>query len=287
MLRATIRQHHHEFPAALTDLEQVIRTDPNDAQAWLTRATILQVRGEYEEAKRSCVPLLRLAAPLLGTTCVSSAGSLSGAARKSSEVLARTLERSAERTAAVRRWALTVLAETAARLGDDQLARRHFSEALALGGRDEYLLGAYADFLLDHDQPEAVLSLLKGETPADALLLRVAIAEHRLGDPAFAAHRDLLRARFAANRQRGTPVHLREEARFTLECENDAARALPMAQENWSVQKEPWDARVLLEAAAATGARAAAQPVLDFLARWSVEDVSLSRLAAQLEPPRS
>jgi len=46
MLRATIRQHHHDFPAALTDLEQVIRIDPNHAQAWLTRATILQVRQE-------------------------------------------------------------------------------------------------------------------------------------------------------------------------------------------------------------------------------------------------
>ena len=60
-----------------------------------------------------------------------------------------------------------------------------------------------------------------------------------------------LRDRFEASRLRGDRVHLREEARFTLHLLNDPKAALKLAQENWQVQKEPADVRILLEAALA------------------------------------
>lgn len=50
LLRATILQGRHEFSAALADLDAVVREDPGDAQAWLTRAVVLGVRGEHAEA---------------------------------------------------------------------------------------------------------------------------------------------------------------------------------------------------------------------------------------------
>jgi hypothetical protein len=53
----------------------------------------------------------------------------------------------------------------------------HFKEALALGVRDVYLLGAYADFLLDRDRPQEVRSLLEKEVRIDPLLLSLALAE--------------------------------------------------------------------------------------------------------------
>ena len=45
------------------------------------------------------------------------------------------------------------------------------------------------------------------------------------------------------------------------------ARALQLARENWATQREPADARILLEAALAAGDPAAARPVLDWLER--------------------
>jgi hypothetical protein len=92
-----------------------------------------------------------------------------------------------------------------------------------------------------------------------------------------------LAARFAAGRERGTTVHIREEARFTLALLHDAGRALPLAQANWNVQREPADARILLECALADKNRAAARPVLDWLNSNHVEDFRLRQLARQIQ----
>ena len=79
-------------------------------------------------------------------------------------------------------------------------------------GRDEYLLGSYADFLLDQQRNDEVIRLLGEETRSDPLLLRLTIAEHRFGVPRSVEHRRALRLRLGASRLRGAQAHLREEA---------------------------------------------------------------------------
>jgi tetratricopeptide (TPR) repeat protein len=282
ILRATIRQHGHDFESALIDLVRALQADPDNGQAWLTRALILQVRGEYADAKSSCLHVLQVSDPLVAATCVTGVGSLSGEATHSYDMLRRALQQANAPSTSVRLWVLTVLAEIAARVGQPQVAEEHFKQALALGLRDEYLLGAYADFLLDQERPQAVIDLLANETRADALLLRLAIAEKRIGSAAVDEHFEALRARFAASRLRGEAVHRREEARFTLQCLRQPRQALELARENWAVQHEPWDARALLESALAAGEPAAAQPVLEFLTQTGLEDVQLARLTREL-----
>lgn len=283
LLRATLRQQRHDFAGALTDLDQLLQVQPGNAQAWLTRAVILQVQGDYAQALRGCLPLLRLASRLIATACLSSVGSLAGKAQKSYQVLRQTLENYPTGAVEERLWALTTLAEIAVRLGDDQAAEQHFRQALGLGVRDSYLLGAYADFLLDHDRAAEVMELLKEDTRADALLLRLALAERRLDLPSWQAHREALGERFAAVRRRGESTHLGAEARFTLYLLNDPGNALSLAQANWAVQREPQDARLVLETALAAAAPAAARPVLDWLARSGLEDVRLAALAQRIE----
>lgn len=286
VLRATIRQHDHDFDAALHDLDLALRDDPTNAQAWLTQAIVQQVRGEYAAARASCLTVLQLATPLVGVICVSSVDSLSGAAATSYAALSRALERATNADAATRLWALTTLAEMAARRGETARAEAHFAQALALGRRDDYLLAAYADFLLDQGRPQAVQEQLRDLTQSDALLLRLALAEARLAAPERAAHVQLLRDRFAAARLRGDSVHRREEARFALELLDDPAAALALARDNWAVQREAWDARLLLEAAHAAGNPAAAAPVLEFLRANKVEDAMLARAAAPWQAAR-
>jgi hypothetical protein len=92
-----------------------------------------------------------------------------------------------------------------------------------------------------------------------------------------------LQERFAAARLRGDSVHRREEARFVLHLLGDAPAALALARENWAVQREPSDARILLEAAAAAGVPGAARPVLRFLARTGLEDVGLVQIVTRLQ----
>ena len=75
---------------------------------------------------------------------------------------------------------LTRLAEFSLVLGERDRAERHFKEALALGVNDQFLLAAYADFLLDHGRPADVVALLEDWTRSDVLLLRLALAEKAL-----------------------------------------------------------------------------------------------------------
>ena len=283
VLRATLRQSRHDFAGAMTDLNEALAADPRNAQARLTRAVILQVQGAYKEALGNCLSLALYAAPLVTETCIASVRSVHGMAASSRAMLEAALAspRPGDNQE-IRVWALTVLAETDARLSDGEAAERHFQAALSLGLRDTYLLGAYADFLLDAGRAQEVRSLLRDETRIDPLLLRLALAEQALGASTLEGHIADLRERFAANRQRGDTSHQREEARFALYLLKDPKEALRLAQANWAQQREPWDVRILLEAALAAGAPEAARPALDWLATAHLEDAQVQALVAKL-----
>jgi predicted Zn-dependent protease len=252
LLRATLKQSAHDFAGAVADLDPLLEANPDLAQARLTRATVLTVLGRYAEARRDCSELTGKVAPLVVIGCEAAPASLSGQARIAYDALLRTLPYGGGNSG-VREWALTLAAEIAARRGDAAAAERHYRAALALDPRDAYLTAAYADFLLNRNRPREVLPLLQDDTRNDTLLLRLALAEQRLPDrrAAFAAHVGELAARFDAARRRGDSMHRREEARFRLHIEHDAKRALALARDNWAVQREPADLRILGEAARA------------------------------------
>jgi tetratricopeptide (TPR) repeat protein len=278
VLRATLRQRLHQFGPALADLDAVLKADPRNAQARLTKATILQVQGEYAAARDECLALQPMVREAVSTMCLAGLGALTGRLRASYGHLRSAYERSASADSTIRAWMATALGEMAARAGLNAEAEAHFRAALASDPADGYLLGAYADFLLDTDRARDVPPLLKGHLGADALLLRQTLALQATGSPDFGAAREQLRARFDASRLRGDRVHLREEARFTLHLLGDAPAALRLAQDNWSIQKEPADLRVLLEAALAAKDGPATETIRRWIAATGLEDVQLSAL---------
>jgi len=281
VLRAAVRQHRHEFSAALKDLDRVLTKDPRNGRAWLMRSTILTVIGRYPEARQSCLALLRLVDALVATACLGAVESLTGRARASYAALDEAIRSVPEADPATRLWALTLLGEIAARLGQFAQAERHFLEALGFGRRDVYVLAAYADYLLDQGRYAEVARLLRAETRVDGLLLRVALAEHALGLDIAERIVDL-KARFEAGRVRGPSLHPGEEARFTLVLLQDPRRAVQLARANWSLQREPRDARILLEAALASGQSEAARPVLEMMERTRLQDLPLRRIANEV-----
>jgi Tfp pilus assembly protein PilF len=282
VLRATLEQRRHDFDAALADLERVLARQPRHPQALLTKATILGVQGKPSEALESCAKLAGGVEMLIKAACAASARALAGRARHSYQVLEDAMSRSPGAEPVLRVWVHTILGELAEQLGRVAAAEKHFRAALSFERRDPYLLGAYADFLLDQDRPGEVLEILEDESRIDPLLLRLALAERRLGAAALGEHVALLQARFDAARRRGDSVHLREEARFTLHLLDRPDEALELARRNWETQREPADARLLLEAAFAAGEPAAAQPVLDWRDRTGLEDVRMEALARRL-----
>ena len=285
VLRATLRQRMHLFDAALVDLSAALSANPSNAQARLVRATVLQVQGAFEAARDECAALQGLTAPLLSTACLASVNGATGKLDESYALLATALEgqRGAQRE--VRVWALTSLAEMAARAGMTAKADDHFRAALALDGADPYLLGAYADFLLDNGEAERAAVLLRDKTRIDPLLLRYALALKAQGSPELAAQIEQLRERFEASRLRGDRVHAREEARFALHLLSDPTTALKLAEENWRVEKEPADVRILLEAALAAGDVESVETARAWLKQSGLQDRRLDQyLIGSLKP---
>lgn len=281
LLRATLHQRNHDFDAALLDLAALIRRNPRDGQARLTRATILQVQGNYAAAAADCTALRRLAPELVWAACNYGLASVNGRLRESHDALHALLARQPQVSPEIRAWVLSMLAEMAARAGLDDAAEAHFREALAIDGSDHYLLNAYADWLLDHGRPAQVVKLLTSRQGSDALLLRYTLALKALNSPELAAHVEQLRARFAASQLRGDRVHQREQARFTLELLGDPQAALTLAQENWTVQKELPDLRLLVETSLATRDLATLASARQWLAQARSEDVVINRLLRQ------
>lgn len=281
--RAILRQYGHEFDAALADLAAATRQEPEHGEAWAWQVAIHLVQARYPQARSACERLADLAEPLIGAACRAQVDALTGRAAAAAQSLRAALRADTSASPAQRLWSLTRLAEIEERRGRFGEAEAAFHEALAIGLPDVYLLSAYADFLLDQGRAAEVLTLLQGKERSDLLLLRLAIAGKAASSPQAGAWREALAARFDAARLRGDALHQKEESRFALAVQGQARRALELARANYALQREPADARVLLEAALAARDRAAAEPVQRWLAETGVESVALRALAARLK----
>lgn len=293
LLRAMLKQQRHDFAGALADLDAVLAVEPGNAQARLVRANIRMVQGEPLKARGDCTALIGQVGFLVISTCIGSVDGLGGKAASATQTIEAALAREPQALPGIRIWALTQTAEIAERLGDLPRATEHYAKALAeaeaAGENDVYLKAAHADFLLDQQRAAEVKTALARETDFDPLLLRLALAEQQLteaGDAAaknaVARHLKDLQTRFALTASRGDPPHVREQGMSALYLQRDAKAALALAQQNWTEQREPADALLLLSAAIAAQDKPAAQPVLDWMQQTRIEDVRLQALVAKL-----
>jgi uncharacterized protein (TIGR02996 family) len=279
LLRATIRQARHDFAGALADLDRLILLAPGDPQAWLTRAVVLTVRGRYGEARASCDRLRALASPLVVRACQAPIDGLTGRTGPARRSLDEAL---AAATPDERLWATSLRGELSLWRGDLAGAEAALVQVVRGDPDDRYTRALYADLLLDGGRPAEAAALVAGREQDDGLLLRRVLAETALGGGQAATLAAMLRERFAGNIRRGDAIHQREQARFALAVDRDPPRALALARAGWSLQHEPWDARLLMEAALAAGRPAEAAPVLAWLRDSGFEDPRLRRLAAAL-----
>lgn len=273
VLQATLQQSRHEFVAALVTLDRSLGARANDAQGWLTRATVLRVLGRYREAADACAQFARWADEGVSLICQQSLQGLNGHLQSAYATL---LELSTQGMLDPERaWRVAELGEMAVRLGRDADAERWFREGLRLSPHDFYVRAAYADLLLRQRRSAEVLALLKGEESIEPLLLRLAIAQKQQRDPGLTRSTELLQAAFAAEAERGDAVHRREQARFLLEVQDRPQEALAAALANWAVQHEPDDLLILVHAARAAGTPQQAAPALEFARAQALSDVRL------------
>ena len=275
-VRGQLRQYRHEFGAALTDFTSAIQADPQFAVAHAWRGAIFLVQADYGSAKLECDALQSLQRETLYGGCIGLHRAYTGQLEAAASAMQAALNQTTN--ASNRLWLLTRLGEVSAWRSQPEKSERYYREALALGIDDGYLLAAWSDFLLDQKRPAEVVKWLTSWEASDGLLLRLAMAENLLKMPAAKAHTQALEDRFAAARMRGDTTHRAEEARFELQLLGNPAASVAVASANYQVQREPRDARALLEAAIAAGNIAAAQPVRDWLRTSGFEDAHMRQL---------
>lgn len=276
LVRGQLRQYRHDFDGALDDFAAALAISPDLASAHAWRAAIYLVRMDNTAARKECTALQNLRRSALVSACLGLAQAYSGQLASAYATLAQALNSATDPDN--RLWLLTRAAEVAAWQGQMSTAEKHYRDALALSRDDVYLLAAWADFLLDAERPGEVVTWLADWSASDSLLLRLTEAETALKLPLAPRHQQAMADRFAAAQARGDTTHRAEEARFQLRLRGDVAQALRLARANYQVQREPRDARVLLEAAIAARDSAAAQDVRDWLRTSGFEDKRLRQL---------
>jgi hypothetical protein len=286
--RAEIAQSEHRFDDALADLKRVIERDPRSVGARLTLASIDLVRADYDASRRECARLVLLADAAVAGACSSAVRAMTGEAASAYQYLTHALAEPEALPPEMRVWIETLAAETAEALGAWRNAEAHYRAALRAasaaveGDRPSvYLLAAYADFLLRERRPADALALLANAPAADPLALRIAVAEKQLGR-VETARVDSLSYRLQLALDGLDTTHAREASYFALYVLDRPELALERALANWNVQREPIDARLVLEAALAAHRAADARPVLDWLASSGCEHVDLQRLERRL-----
>ncbi len=298
VMRATVAQFLHDFDGAEASLKSALARQPSHAQAWITLATILRVRGRYAESDDACRALGRAGPALYASACLAENAGLRGdhrAARDALQTLLRQPQLQDAGQGATRQWLLTTVAEVEELAGRPAAAEAAYREALGIE-RTGYDVLAYSDFLISQNRAGEVPALLKAEARSDAVLLRLAIAAERqvrrpstspsaassVSKPDASARRDAdeLQARFQASAERpgAAALHAREQAMFALDVQGDAARALALARLNVQLQREPVDLLVLARAAAAANDDAARREVKALMQQIGLRDARIAAL---------
>jgi Tfp pilus assembly protein PilF len=286
LVRGQLQQYSHDFQGALASLKRASEIDPQAVEPVAWRAAVYMVQAQYAGAAAECDRLAKIATPLVAQGCTAYVRGTTGQLIPAYDMLAPAVAAQKDVAPGLMVWLQTRLAEMAARLQRWGDAERHYRNALALGVTDQFLLASFADFLLERERPQEVLQLLAGWERSEVLLLRLALAGRAARDPRAPDWAARLRERFLAAAARGDRLHEQEAARWSLELEGDAARALAYARSNYAQQKEPRDAEILLRAALAARQPEAARPALEWLKASGYEDASLSALAGKLGATR-
>jgi hypothetical protein len=285
LVRGQLQQYAHDFDPALASLRRASALAPQAVEPVTWRAAIHMVQAQYALAAAECDQLAKIAPPLVAAGCTAYVRGTTGQLIPAYDLLSKAVA-AQEADAGLMLWAQTRLAEMATRMQRWGDAERHYRVALAQGITDQFLLASYADFLLQRERPQEVLRLLAGWERSDVLLLRLALAGRTVQDPRARDWLAQLRERFGAAARRGDRLHEQEAARWALELENDPTRALNYARDNYTRQKEPRDAEILMRAALAARDPAAARPALEWWKESGYEDPGVQALAAKLGATR-
>jgi predicted Zn-dependent protease len=273
LMQGLAQQYFHQFDAAQNHFVEGLKATPRHAEILLQLAMLHTVRGRYQAARETLSLNTSLLGTIRGMTVLSTISSLNGQLTQSFRFLEEQFSRSTL-SPSEGAWVASTLAEMAVRQGQLRVAEEYLNRARALEPESIPLLIQAADLLIEQKRYREALALTKASADENLMvLLRRAIALKQTS----AAQDEFKRVKEDLGIRLADSSHLRERAMFQFFVLEDHNSALQFALENFNQQREPIDARLVLEAARKAGTPKA-EPVLQWLAETKLEDASINSL---------
>jgi tetratricopeptide (TPR) repeat protein len=261
LLRGRLLQTQHHFREAAADLDTYLQHWPRDIEALILSADAWRRAGQIDAARSRCLALQLAGRADLARLCAADVFLALGDAGRALQAADAALAMAGDDSALAFAW--SIRADAAFAAGTPAIATEAYRRAIAASANVPLALQlSYADSLLAIGDSEKASELLSLLPPADAVLLRRAIASKHRNSPDLAGLRAQLEARFCATDTLAVDeLHWRERALYALDVQEEPALALQFAIRNWTEQKGWEDAGLLLRAAAAAGDPAAGAAV--------------------------
>lgn len=247
---AEVQQYKHAFAISLAALDKVLQKEPDNINAQLIAARIYVIQDDMTKARSACIRMLGHADLLTVSTCSLEVASYRDNLPQSYEQLRLMVEREGLPTDARRSWIAQVMADMAIRMDKPALAAQWLDPQRDHATVNYWAQWADVELTLGHD--DAVMRELEpvvNNAPDldDALVLRLALAEKKIGGERW---QNKLRERVALREDRADTQHASDLARYYLDIQPDAKKALYWAKINWQHVREYKDKDILDRATA-------------------------------------
>lgn len=291
ILLAAVLQHNHEFHAALTQLQHITadgadNNRPAYIQALMIESQVGLVTGDYALVGRSCEKLRTSARRPVFLNCQTQLDGVTGNARQALTLLSETFRTGTDLNIVDYSELLTTAAVLAHRLGEADLAEDYYRNAMRISPANNFLIVSYSNLLLEQDRYDELITLLPVDSDSSSsnaersiLLARALLARGSAADQQRATRIIArLEQQFELAFMRNEAIPHKEYAQYALELADLPDAALSSAKENWTLQKEPSDIRLLAKAAAATGDLDALAQVHQWINATGTEDTELQTI---------
>lgn len=241
---AQLSQAEHKFSNALDYLKLAFNLQPNNAQAWILKASIHTVLGNNRLARQACNQVALSLSLVTSMACKARLAETSAQRERAYQQLSKSIEH--ESSIILRSWAQSITAELAVDLGHIETAERLFKSSVKAFPSVQ-VRSAYADLLISENRPAEALQLLNGRVRAPALEVRRMQAKQNLSlniDSEIERVDTLFQQWIKHNDYR----HAREMAMFYLYIDQQPQLAYKLAEKNLQSQQEPQDKKLFLAA---------------------------------------
>ncbi len=280
--KVEIYQFHHEFDNALLELNQIIKLQPRLPKAFLSRATVHTMLGNFSLALQDCQHLLLTGSPVLGAHCTAQVKGVTGSGQEAIHTLTSILDIAQELSNAEKFEIHVSLATIAHRHNNLKLASEHYQRALAIQPRNAYLLAHFSDLLMETGQLENLGYMTENDTPVLEQKIKRLFFFQKTNPEAARELTAKLNLIFENPVMNQDEFPYKEYADFLLITNSKTDKALTASLENWAIQKDPSSALLVLKCALAARDSAAAYPVIEWVKTTELYDHRIESLMSRL-----